>query len=100
MRLLGLLLCLALPGVLTAQQHRPRARDLGIPFPGETGPHNAITDVAGVTVGQVTLNSGSGKLVQGKGPIRTGVTLVHPRGGDWSRTPSTPPRMRSTATAR
>jgi L-aminopeptidase/D-esterase-like protein len=84
MRPHALFVFLALPAVLAAQQQRPRARDLGIPFPGETGPHNAITDVAGVTVGQVTLNSGSGKLVEGKGPIRTGVTLVNPRGGDWS----------------
>jgi D-aminopeptidase len=75
---------LVLPAVLVAQQSRPRARDLGIPFPGETGPLNAITDVTGVTVGQVTLISGSGKLVEGKGPIRTGVTLINPRGNDWS----------------
>ncbi|HEX5632082.1 MAG TPA: P1 family peptidase, partial [Gemmatimonadales bacterium] len=79
---LTLLLAPPEPGV--AQQARPRARDLGIPFPGEPGPHNAITDVAGVTVGQVTLVTGSGNLVEGKGPVRTGVTLVNPRGGEWS----------------
>ena len=59
---------------------KPRARDLGIPFDGTTGPLNAITDVAGVEVGLVTLISGSGKLVTGKGPVRTGVTAVLPRG--------------------
>jgi L-aminopeptidase/D-esterase-like protein len=57
-----------------------RARDIGIPFEGTPGKLNAITDVPGVEVGQVTLNSGDGKLVQGKGPIRTGVTMVLPRG--------------------
>jgi D-aminopeptidase len=58
----------------------PRARDLGIPFDGVTGPLNAITDVAGVTVGHTTLISGSGKLKVGQGPVRTGVTAVLPRG--------------------
>ena len=53
-----------------------RARDLGIPFDGTPGPFNAITDVAGVTVGHTTLISGSGKLQPGKGPVRTGVTAV------------------------
>ena len=59
---------------------QPRARDLGIPFDGTTGPLNAITDVAGVLVGQTTLISGSGKLKVGQGPVRTGVTAVLPRG--------------------
>ncbi len=59
---------------------RPRARDLGIPFDGETGPLNAITDVAGVEVGTITLVSGDGALEIGKGPVRTGVTVIHPRG--------------------
>ncbi len=58
---------------------KPRARDLGIPFDGTPGPLNAITDVAGVEVGLVTLISGNGKLVTGKGPVRTGVTAVLPR---------------------
>jgi L-aminopeptidase/D-esterase-like protein len=58
----------------------PRARDLGVPFEGAPGPLNAITDVAGVEVGHVTLIEGSGKLVRGKGPVRTGVTAVLPRG--------------------
>jgi D-aminopeptidase len=57
-----------------------RARDLGIPFPGTPGMLNAITDVAGVTVGQVTLISGDGPLEVGTGPVRTGVTAVLPRG--------------------
>ncbi|TFG40106.1 MAG: S58 family peptidase [Chromatiales bacterium] len=62
------------------QSGEPRARDLGIPFAGTTGPLNAITDVAGVTVGHTTLISGGGKLKVGSGPVRTGVTAIHPRG--------------------
>jgi hypothetical protein len=58
----------------------PRARELGIPFPGTPGPLNAITDVAGVEVGYTTLIQGEGKLVVGKGPVRTGVTAILPRG--------------------
>src|ERR1700732_5563111 len=58
---------------------KPRARDLGVPFDGMPGPLNAITDVAGVTVGHTTLISGEGKLQIGKGPVRTGVTAVLPR---------------------
>jgi len=61
-------------------QDDPRARDLGIPFAGTPGPYNAITDVAGVTVGHTTLISGDGKLDVGSGPVRTGVTAIHPRG--------------------
>jgi D-aminopeptidase len=61
-------------------QTNPRARDLGVPFDGTPGPHNAITDVRGVEVGQTTLISGEGKLVVGKGPVRTGVTAILPRG--------------------
>jgi D-aminopeptidase len=61
---------------------RVRARDLGVPFDGTPGPLNAITDVEGVLVGQTTLISGNGKLVVGKGPVRTGVTAVLPRGSD------------------
>jgi D-aminopeptidase len=57
-----------------------RARDLGIPFEGTPGPLNAITDVAGVEVGHVTLNKGHGALKVGEGPVRTGVTAIHPRG--------------------
>ena len=59
---------------------KPRARDLGVPFDGTPGPLNAITDVSGVLVGHTTLISGEGKLQVGKGPIRTGVTAILPRG--------------------
>jgi len=63
-----------------ATRSHPRARDLGVPFDGTPGPLNAITDVDGVLVGHTTLIAGSGKLVVGKGPVRTGVTAVLPRG--------------------
>jgi D-aminopeptidase len=59
-----------------------RARDLGVPFDGTPGQLNAITDVAGVEVGYTTLISGEGKRVVGKGPVRTGVTAIIPRGHD------------------
>jgi L-aminopeptidase/D-esterase-like protein len=59
-----------------------RARDLGIPLEGTPGALNAITDVAGVTVGHETIVRGSGKLEVGKGPVRTGVTAIFPRGRD------------------
>src|ERR1043166_2200582 len=61
---------------------KPRARDLGVPFDGTPGKLNAITDVPGVEVGHTTLVSGEGKLQIGKGPVRTGVTAVLPRGKD------------------
>ena len=74
---------LVLGGAVAADApQKPRARDLGVPFDGTPGPLNAITDVAGVTVGHTTLISGSGKLQVGKGPVRTGVTAVLPRGAD------------------
>lgn len=57
-----------------------RARDLGIPQAGTPGPLNAITDVAGVEVGMVTLIRGEGKMIVGQGPVRTGVTAILPRG--------------------
>ena len=66
--------------VLAHAQTKPRARDLGIPFDGLPGSLNAITDVAGVEVGLTTLISGKGPLVVGRGPVRTGVTAVFPRG--------------------
>jgi D-aminopeptidase len=72
------LLLLLLPTLLQAQ--RERARDLGIPLEGRAGRLNAITDVAGVEVGAVTLIRGSGPLVVGRGPVRTGVTAILPRG--------------------
>ena len=65
-------------------QSKPRARDLGIPLDGTPGPLNAITDVAGVEVGFVTLIKGSGKRIIGQGPVRTGVTAILPRPrGNW-----------------
>ena len=65
---------------VVVSQTKPRARDLGVPFDGTPGPNNAITDVKGVEVGHTTLISGDGKLVVGQGPVRTGVTAIHPRG--------------------
>ena len=57
-----------------------RARDLGVPFEGTPGALNAITDVGGVEVGATTLIQGEGALKVGEGPIRTGVTVILPRG--------------------
>jgi D-aminopeptidase len=74
---LAALLCAA---TLVFAQTKPRARDLGVPFDGTPGANNAITDVQGVEVGHTTLISGSGKLKVGEGPVRTGVTAIHPRG--------------------
>jgi L-aminopeptidase/D-esterase-like protein len=68
------------PPKIEAQSFGIRARDLGIPFDGTPGKFNAITDVAGVEVGYTTLISGEGKLEVGKGPVRTGVTAIMPRG--------------------
>jgi len=79
--LASLLLLYALSAQAAAQS-KPRARDLGVPFDGNPGPYNAITDVNGVEVGHTTLISGSGKLKVGEGPVRTGVTAVLPRGKD------------------
>src|SRR5688500_12473677 len=68
--------------LVTFAQNKPRARDLGIPFDGTPGPLNAITDVSGVEVGLSTIISGEGALKPGAGPVRTGVTVVFPRGKD------------------
>jgi L-aminopeptidase/D-esterase-like protein len=76
--ILPLVLFLAASSSIEAQSRR--ARDLGIPLDGIPGDLNAITDVRGVEVGQVTLISGDGKLIVGKGPVRTGVTAILPRG--------------------
>jgi L-aminopeptidase/D-esterase-like protein len=65
---------------VASQTKSRRARELGLPIGGTPGALDAITDVAGVEVGHTTLISGSGRLTQGKGPVRTGVTVVHPRG--------------------
>jgi len=80
---------LLLPGLLLARETQSpptkpavRARDLGVPFDGTPGKLNAITDVVGVEVGYTTLISGEGKLIPGKGPVRTGVTAIVPRGHD------------------
>jgi D-aminopeptidase len=75
--------CFAAVGRANAQDTahaKPRARDLGVPFDGTPGSLNAITDVSGITIGHTTLISGEGKLEIGKGPVRTGVTAVLPRG--------------------
>src|SRR5205809_6608255 len=69
-----------LPATPVVENKTVRARDLGIPFEGKPGKFNAITDVASVEVGYTTLMSGDGKLEVGKGPVRTGVTAVLPRG--------------------
>lgn len=90
-------------GVMTSTQRKtskPRGRELGLPFPGETGAHNAITDVAGVDVGCVTLIAGDGPLVMGKGPVRTGVTAILPRGRHTRMFPALPAATASTAMAK
>ena len=61
-------------------QKKIRARDIGIPLNGITGKFNSITDVKGVLVGHETIIKGEGDLEVGKGPIRTGVTAILPRG--------------------
>jgi D-aminopeptidase len=77
--------CLTLASAAFANGPEPRARDLGVPFDGTPGTNDAITDVAGVEVGFKTLISGDGALVRGKGPVRTGVTAILPRGKADSR---------------
>lgn len=62
---------------------RPRAREAGVVLGTlPPGPENAITDVAGVRVGHVTLIEGDGPLVPGRGPVRTGVTVILPHEGN------------------
>jgi D-aminopeptidase len=79
MRMLSLLCLLTfVQSYIYAQ--KPRARDIGIPFNGTPGKYNAITDVKGVEVGYSTIISGQGKNIRGKGPVRTGVTAILPRG--------------------
>jgi D-aminopeptidase len=73
--LIALVLC-----VSGLAQPADRARALGVPFDGDPGPLDAITDVKGVEVGNSTLIRGEGKLVVGQGPVRTGVTVIFPRG--------------------
>jgi D-aminopeptidase len=79
-RSLAASIILLLSASVPAQAQKPRERDLKLPIGGTPGPLDAITDVTGVEVGQTTVISGAGKLVIGKGPVRTGVTVVHPRG--------------------
>jgi L-aminopeptidase/D-esterase-like protein len=86
MRLLLIVTALCLSTLTPAAQTRgaakPRARDLGIStlIGGTPGVLDAITDVTGVEVGHTTLVAGAPPLAVGKGPVRTGVTVVHPRG--------------------
>ena len=75
-----LLILVLLMFQVSIHAQKPRARDIGIPFEGKTGKYNAITDVTGVEVGYSTIISGSGKNIRGKGPARTGVTAILPRG--------------------
>jgi L-aminopeptidase/D-esterase-like protein len=79
MKKLIITLCILTTFQLVLAQN-PRARDLGIPFVGNTGEFNAITDVQGVEVGYSTIIEGEGKNILGEGPIRTGVTAIFPRG--------------------
>ena len=65
---------------MNATRPAVRARDLGVPLRGAPGPHNAITDVAGIEVGYTTLIRGDGRLRVGEGPVRTGVTALLARG--------------------
>ncbi|AKH99597.1 L-aminopeptidase/D-esterase [Hoeflea sp. IMCC20628] len=66
----------------TTPSGKLRGKALGLPFEGISGPFNAITDVAGVSVGYLTLISGDGPLKQSHGPVRTGVTAILPRPRD------------------
>ena len=78
--LLGAVLLSVLAFDEAASQTKARARDLGIALDGTPGRFNAITDVPGVEVGYATLIEGEGKRTVGKGPVRTGVTAILPRG--------------------
>ena len=81
MRVCSILLAVAALSAPFAFGQKPeRSRDLGIPFEGTPGPLNAITDVKGVEVGHTTLIEGNGPLQVGTGPVRTGVTVILPRG--------------------
>ena len=75
------LMLVVFPTLAGSRQKNPeRARDLGIPFNGTSGKWNAITDVPSVEIGYSTLIRGAGKWKVGEGPVRTGVTVVLPRG--------------------
>ena len=93
------LLALATPMAAAPQEDSaPRARELGVPFPGKPGPLNAITDVPGVFVGHTTIVFGEGRLERGEGPARTESRRSCPGGAQ--EIPCMPVGMRSTATAR
>lgn len=77
---LSVTILMILSAQIVALAQKPRARDLGIPFEGIPGKYNAITDVKGVEVGFSTIIEGDGKNIIGKGPVRTGVTAIFPRG--------------------
>ncbi len=64
---------------MTKGQARPRARERGIPFAGTPGPWNAITDVPGVVVGQITVDPSPEVPPERRHWVRTGVTVVLPR---------------------
>lgn len=81
-KIIAVLVIMFLSSIISGQN--PRARDLGIPFAGTTGRFNAITDVKGVEVGHSTIISGNGENLVGKGPVRTGVTAIFPRGKKFS----------------
>jgi L-aminopeptidase/D-esterase-like protein len=72
---------------LATADGKPWARALGIPFDGTPGVLNAITDLAGIEVGNSTIVRGEGPLVVGEGPVRTGVTAILPRGKAGLATP-------------
>ena len=86
--IIGFLLCgLTVPGTARVAVNPVRARDLGVPFDGVPGKCNAITDVPGVEVGHTTIIEGEGRLIVGKGPVRTGVTAILPLGRTNANTP-------------
>jgi D-aminopeptidase len=80
LHVIALFVCSVCLPVFSQSGQLVRARQLGVPFDGQPGPLDAITDVAGVEVGSTTLISGNGPLEVGDGPVRTGVTVVLPRG--------------------
>ncbi len=75
-----ILFSIFLSGPPALSQKKNRARDLGIPFDGSPGKNNSITDVPGVEVGYATIIKDTGKLEYGRGPVRTGVTVILPKG--------------------
>ena len=80
MRIYITILILSIFNIEIYAQNIIRARDLGIPFDGKPGKYNSITDVGSILVGHETIIEGEGDPIVGKGPIRTGVTSILPRG--------------------